>query len=197
MLTPPRSRRASAAARPRHPSRDRRRAARAGRRRDRGGGPASRRARHHHAPAGHRRHAGGRLAHARGSGPCPRCGSATAAAAGTPPAWTASARGGSRLQPVDRYPHGHAVAEDHPPAGSARRLDRDIRRRAIGSGPGHRPAQPAEAITPRTGTGSPAPPAGPMARRHEQAASDDNRPTCHRTPTAGYLTSTGRPAPAP
>jgi hypothetical protein len=39
--------------------------------------------------------------------------------------------------------------------------------------------------------------AGPMAQRHEQAASDDNRPTCRWTPTAGYLTSTGRPAPAP
>jgi hypothetical protein len=42
------------------------------------------------------------------------------------------------------------------PAGSRHRLDRDIRNRAIGSGPGHPTAQLAVTITPRTDSGSPA-----------------------------------------
>jgi hypothetical protein len=60
---------------------------------------------------------------------------------------------------VDRYQHGHGVAENHPPAGSRHRLDRDIRNRAIGPGPGHLAGQPAVTITPRTGGGSPCAPA--------------------------------------
>ena len=48
------------------------------------------------------------------------------------------------------------------PAGSAHRLDRDIRNRAIGPGPGHTVAQPAVTIRPATDTGFLLPRAGPM-----------------------------------
>ena len=48
---------------------------------------------------------------------------------------------GTAARPVDGYLHGHGVAEDRPPVGSRHRLDRDIRSRAIGRGPGQAAAK--------------------------------------------------------
>ena len=103
--------------------------------------------------------------------------------------------GGYRREPVDRYPHGHGVAEDRPPAGSA-------------SLPGSRYTQPGDRL--RSG------PPCRSARSNEHAKNGhwfpgapgrpDGTNTPHQMttglpvtghPTASYLTSSGGPAPAP